>query len=164
MLLFNRVTLGAGQGGMMGNSFIAGDFTVTGAAITLLVRQAGIMRIMAGQAGTPRIVEFGNNLRESRGSRGIKAVAMSTMLSLTRYYRRIFVRFLGMIFRRTVTGFAGNAPMHGTCLFVKNIIMAFVADLKPGIYQFDCHILIDGTGSIMADLTKGIGNQKVAGN
>jgi hypothetical protein len=56
MVLRNNVAFDAGERGMMGNPLLAGNFTMAGAAFLGLMRQKGVVRIVARHASSARVM------------------------------------------------------------------------------------------------------------
>ena len=154
MLFGNDMAFFAWQRSMMRDSLFGCDLTVASAAFLRLMRQQGIMCIMTGYARFAGIVQHSNDLRKPGGPRWIITVAEGTIPPLSRGIRNKFIGGFYMLRGRAMAHLAGDISMVGFGFLAINIIMAIIADLIAGIFNFLIGNFIDGVGPIVAVSSK----------
>jgi hypothetical protein len=69
-----------------------------------------------------------------------------------------------MFDRRTMTYLAGDVSVIGPVLYLRDIVMAFLADQRPGVIDIQRHDLIYGVRPVMPVFAEGFGNQDYSGH
>ena len=91
------------------------DASMAGAASPRRLWRPRVVRVVASDTGLHRVVNHGIDLREAQGPGRIVHVTERAKLSTLRDLRLHHNRILRMLFRRTMTGLAGQASVI-TCL------------------------------------------------
>ena len=159
VLFFYLVAGGAGNGGVLGESFGSGNLAVAGAALLRRVRRHWRVGIVTGDTRPPWVVADGINLREAGRPRGVVGMTERAKGPLTRGGRYVIPGRFDVSRLSAVADLAGHGAVVGVVVCFDNVGMAHRASFVSRIDERLGGIGVNRGGPVMAQGAERLGNE-----
>ncbi len=158
------MTGGAQQRGVVRHRLLPRDLAMTGAAFAGRHRGFRLVRVVTVHTRGQRVVRNRIDLRKAGGAGWVVSVAAYAEFPRP-WDRRLTFNRIGHVGRsRTVTRLTGHPTVVGSQTPLGDVTVAQCALLLPSILLGMAQDRVDGRRTVMAHLSKGLGNEQAPGD